>query len=55
MRVLYRRLLPVRFYRTFSTLSDKRYDVQGKKLQNVNVILFSLQLLSEIFLVLKIN
>jgi hypothetical protein len=36
-----------------STLSYKRHDFRGKKLMNINVCWFSLQLLSETFLILR--
>jgi hypothetical protein len=49
---------PVRVYKFFSTLSHKRHDFRKKKKKLLNskcVLWFSLQLLSETFLILRRN
>jgi len=50
----YCHLWPARFYKGFPTLSHKRYDFRKKKLLNTKCVFwFSVQLLSETFLILR--
>ena len=48
-------LWPVRLYNTFSTLSHKWHDFLNKIIEHKICVLYSLQILSETFLILRGN